>query len=223
MAFSGVACASTTSSKVRFMSSIIASRLPAAAGSTPVTGRGVLSSASMPIDWARRRAGSMVRTTTLRPRSAARRARAADVVVLPTPPEPQHTMMPDAAVVEEGVDVERAGGRAARVRPGRCAWLAMSGQSLLAQVARRARRARRGRRRAAVAAARTSARPAPRRARAGRSRGRGARRARDPRSTRPSTSVRLGLEPGRLEVGGDRGRVGARRAARGSGPGVGRG
>ena len=47
----------------------------------------------MPIDWASRRAGSMVSTTTLRPRSAARSASAADVVVLPTPPDPQHTMM----------------------------------------------------------------------------------------------------------------------------------
>ena len=48
----------------------------------------------MPIDCASRRAGSMVSTTTLRPRSAARRASAAEVVVLPTPPEPQHTMIP---------------------------------------------------------------------------------------------------------------------------------
>src|SRR6476646_4707405 len=76
------------------MSSIIASSEPPDAGSTPGTGRGMLSSFSMPIDCARRRAGSMVSTTTLRPRSAARRASAADVVVLPTPPEPQHTMMP---------------------------------------------------------------------------------------------------------------------------------
>ena len=64
-------------------------RVPPTSG----TGRGVLSSASMPIDCASRRAGSMVSTQTLRPRSAARRARAADVVVLPTPPEPQHTMI----------------------------------------------------------------------------------------------------------------------------------
>src|SRR6478736_2900008 len=35
----------------------------------------------------------MVSTTTLRPRSAARSASAADVVVLPTPPAPQHTMI----------------------------------------------------------------------------------------------------------------------------------
>src|SRR6478735_727901 len=78
------------------MSSIIASREPPPPfleTPTPGTGRGVLSSASIPMDWASRRAGSMVSTTTLRPRSAARRASAADVVVLPTPPEPQHTMM----------------------------------------------------------------------------------------------------------------------------------
>ena len=66
----------------------------------------------MPIDCASRRAGSMVSTTTLRPRSAARSARAADVVVLPTPPEPQQTMMPGAGVVEQGVDVEGRGAHA---------------------------------------------------------------------------------------------------------------
>ena len=46
-----------------------------------------------PIDWASRRAGSIVRTHTRRPRSAARSASAAAVVVLPTPPEPQQTMI----------------------------------------------------------------------------------------------------------------------------------
>src|SRR3954471_18411198 len=78
------------------MSSIIASSDPPPASlsavETPGTGRGVLSSFSMPIDWASRRAGSMVSTTTLRPRSAARSASAAEVVVLPTPPDPQHTI-----------------------------------------------------------------------------------------------------------------------------------
>ncbi|CAM5727266.1 hypothetical protein SGLAM104S_02361 [Streptomyces glaucescens] len=86
---SGSACASTISSKVRFMSSIIACSSPSP--STPFTRRGVLSRESMPMDWASRRAGSMVSTTTFRPRSAARRPSAAAVVVLPTPPEPQHT------------------------------------------------------------------------------------------------------------------------------------
>ena len=46
------------------------------------------------MDCARRQAGSIVSTQTLRPRWAARRASAAAVVVLPTPPEPQHTMTP---------------------------------------------------------------------------------------------------------------------------------
>src|SRR4051812_9788569 len=82
------------------MSSIIASSDPppeafaARPVLTPTTGVGTLPSSVIPIDWARRRAGSMVSTTTFRPRSAARRANAADVVVFPTPPEPQQTMMP---------------------------------------------------------------------------------------------------------------------------------
>ena len=46
-----------------------------------------------PIDWASRRAGSTVSTQTCRPRSAARSPIAAAVVVLPTPPEPQQTMI----------------------------------------------------------------------------------------------------------------------------------
>ena len=45
---SGVEWASTTSSKVRFMSSIIASRLPPLPASMPRTGRGVLSSSATP-------------------------------------------------------------------------------------------------------------------------------------------------------------------------------
>src|SRR6185295_9260333 len=52
------------------------------------------SSSVRPIDWASRRAGSMVSTTVRRPCcSAARSPSAAAVVVLPTPPEPQHTMI----------------------------------------------------------------------------------------------------------------------------------
>ena len=46
----------------------------------------------MPRAWARRFAGSMVSTTTVRPYSAAPIAMAAAVVVLLTPPAPQHTM-----------------------------------------------------------------------------------------------------------------------------------
>src|SRR6185437_9213331 len=75
------------------MSSIMASRVPPAVASGSGTGRGVLSRLDRPMDWASRRAGSTVSTTTCRPRSAARRPSAAAVVVLPTPPEPQHTMI----------------------------------------------------------------------------------------------------------------------------------
>ena len=78
-----------TSSKVRFMSSIIAKSWPPL---TPVTSRGVLSSSVSPIDCASRRAGSMVRTTVRRPASAPSTATAAAVVVLPTPPLPQVTI-----------------------------------------------------------------------------------------------------------------------------------
>ena len=45
----------------------------------------------MPSACASRLAGSIVSTTTVRPYSAARSAIAAAVVVLPTPPAPQHT------------------------------------------------------------------------------------------------------------------------------------
>ena len=77
------------------MSSIMACRLPppSPCPSGSGTGRGVLSSEVRPIDWASRRAGSTVSTTTCLPRSAARSPSAAAVVVLPTPPEPQQTMM----------------------------------------------------------------------------------------------------------------------------------
>ena len=75
------------------MSSIIASMEPPAPASTPATGRGVLSNSVRPSDCASRSAGSMVSTTTRRPASAARNPRAAAVVVLPTPPAPQQTMI----------------------------------------------------------------------------------------------------------------------------------
>ena len=45
------------------------------------------------MDWASRRAGSTVSTHACLPRSAARRPMAAAAVVLPTPPEPQQTMI----------------------------------------------------------------------------------------------------------------------------------
>ena len=54
-------------------------------------GAGCCRARATPRDWASRRAGSMVSTTTLRPASAARRASAAALVVLPTPPAPQTT------------------------------------------------------------------------------------------------------------------------------------
>src|SRR6516162_6771154 len=77
------------------MSSIMACRVPPA--SIPASGSGtsfgVLSRLDRPMDWASRRAGSTVSTTTCRPRPAARRPSAAAVVVFPTPPEPQHTMI----------------------------------------------------------------------------------------------------------------------------------
>ena len=63
----------------------------------------------MPSAWASRLAGSMVSTTTVRPYSAARSAIAAAVVVLPTPPAPQHT----TTRLEVSVRIEamsRAGG-----------------------------------------------------------------------------------------------------------------
>src|SRR5437764_12691272 len=91
---SGLACACTISSKVRRISSIIACRSPPATSisSVGLTLRGLLVSSRRPIDWASRRAGSIVSTTTERPRAAARNASAAAVVVLPTPPAPQHTI-----------------------------------------------------------------------------------------------------------------------------------
>ena len=54
----------------------------------------------------------MVSTTTWRPRSAARSPMAAAVVVLPTPPEPQQTMILVRRSSMQLVDVERH--RAAR-------------------------------------------------------------------------------------------------------------
>ncbi|CAB4697447.1 unannotated protein [freshwater metagenome] len=79
---------------MRFMSSIIACSEPLpSAPQTPSTRRGVLSRTLKPIACARRLAGSIVKTQTSRPCSAARSASAAAVVVLPTPPAPVQTMM----------------------------------------------------------------------------------------------------------------------------------
>ena len=95
------------------MSSIIACRVPPAVTSVPATNRGVLSSEVSPMDWASRRAGSTVSTTTFLPCSAARSPSAAAVVVLPTPPDPQQTM-----ILVRGSPISRSmssrGGAAAR-------------------------------------------------------------------------------------------------------------
>ena len=64
--------------------------------------RGVVELARSPMDWASRRAGSMVSTTTraarARPRAAPARRPSSSC---PTPPDPQHTMMPVRGVVEQ--------------------------------------------------------------------------------------------------------------------------
>ena len=112
----GLAWLSTTSSKVRFMSSIIASRLPPRSGSTPATGRGVLSSSSIPIDWASRRAGSIVSTTTLRPSLGGPQGQRGRGRGLADAARAAADDDPGARVVEQRVDVER-GRRPVRARP----------------------------------------------------------------------------------------------------------
>src|SRR5262245_42883423 len=90
------------------MSSIIACSSPLTSGASG-TRCGVLPRSLIPSAWASRLAGSMVSTTTVRPYSAARNAIAAAVVVLPTPPAPQHT----TTRLEVSVRIEpmsRAGG-----------------------------------------------------------------------------------------------------------------
>src|SRR4029077_3385746 len=90
------------------MSSIIACSSPGTSGASG-TRCGELPRSLMPSAWASRLAGSIVSTTTVRPYSAARNAIAAAVVVLPTPPAPQHT----TTRLEVSVRIEpmsRAGG-----------------------------------------------------------------------------------------------------------------
>ena len=79
-----------SSSKVPLGSSMRAHSSP---GQSPSICRGVLARVSTPSASASRLAGSMVTTQARRPRRAASRAKAADTVVLPTPPDPQHTTM----------------------------------------------------------------------------------------------------------------------------------
>src|SRR5215218_9729881 len=82
-----------TSSKVRLASSIMAHSSPSI--STPCGAKrlgstrcGSLPSSAIPRALARRLAGSMVTTATRRPCAAMPMASAAEVVVLPTPPDP---------------------------------------------------------------------------------------------------------------------------------------
>src|SRR3954447_6473347 len=84
---------SMTSSNVRFASSIIAHSSPRISTPCPAkrdgsTRCGSLPSCSRPSALARRLAGSIVTTATRRPSAAMPIASAADVVVLPTPPDP---------------------------------------------------------------------------------------------------------------------------------------
>src|SRR4051794_15187927 len=82
-----------TSSNVRFASSIIAHSSPRISTPCPAkrdgsTRCGSLPSCSRPSALARRLAGSIVTTATRRPSAAMPIASAAEVVVLPTPPDP---------------------------------------------------------------------------------------------------------------------------------------
>ena len=93
------ACLRTSSSKVAFASSIIAQSSPFI--STPQGSKscgstifGVFPSSSRPSESARRLAGSIVSTHTFWPRAARPAARAAEVVVLPTPPDPAQMQIP---------------------------------------------------------------------------------------------------------------------------------
>src|SRR3954451_1817464 len=80
----------TSESKVLFVSSINAHSSPDQSPSMRV---GVSASVSSPNASASRLAGSIVTTTARRPCRAPSMASTAAVVVLPTPPDPQHTMI----------------------------------------------------------------------------------------------------------------------------------
>ena len=108
----------SSSSKVPLGSSMSAHSSP---GQSPSIRRGVLARVSTPRASARRLAGSMVTTQARRPRRAASRAKAADTVVLPTPPDPQHTTMARSATISDSPTValgdrrhRRHGGAAGR-------------------------------------------------------------------------------------------------------------
>ena len=103
---SGSECASTISSKVRFMSSIMARRLPpSSARRRSGTGRGASSSEVRPIDWASRRAGP----PSAPPRACWCRGPEPErgcVVVSPIPAAAAADDDAGARVVEQPVDLE---------------------------------------------------------------------------------------------------------------------
>ena len=152
----------TTSSKVRFMSSIIASQRAAGRRRRrPATGRGVLSSAVE----AHRLGQPAGRVDGEHDDLAARARRraapsAAAVVVLPTPPEPQQTTI-RVAGSSSSASTSSSRACARRGRRGRSRVRAAHA-SPWSRSARPARRARRGRCRRPAAAARTSGGPSAR-------------------------------------------------------------
>ena len=104
----GVEWACTISSKVRRMSSIIACSSPGPPGRSTAA-RARCPAAPGPAPGRAGARGRWSARATRRPRSAARSASAARVVVLPTPPEPQQTTIRVVRVVDQGVDVEERG------------------------------------------------------------------------------------------------------------------
>src|SRR5437764_276584 len=126
---SGVgATRSISSSKVRLGSSIIAHNSPVTSRPPPASRsgsirRGSFSSSASPSAFASRRAGSIVTTATFAPRAAIPSATAAEVVVLPTPPEPAHTQtrLPSSisTTLTAGAPARRPGPRPPRGRRGR--------------------------------------------------------------------------------------------------------
>ena len=139
------------------MSSIIACSSPPLAVDARAPGAGCCRARSCPCDWASRRAGSMVSTTTLRPRSAARSAERRRGRGLADAAGAAADDDPGRRVVEQRVDVERAAGgaraRRARRRSARSPARAAARRSVVQR--------RRGRRRSAAAAARSVGGRAP--------------------------------------------------------------
>ena len=152
-----------SSSKVRLASSIIAHSSPRSSMPWPAkragsTRCGSLPSSSSPSALASRRAGSIVTTATRAPSAARPMASAADVVVLPTPPEPAQMTMRLPA--RRALTAQRSSARARRCEPRErrprtrtAAW--PRGRARRGAGAE-LRRAGRGRGRAAWRAARTS-------------------------------------------------------------------